>query len=65
MTQSGRSEYAYNDAERTATITNVNAATVVTQTFDENGLHVRQTSRSAAGNETSTWTIQSTAQICR
>jgi hypothetical protein len=48
-------------------MTNVNAGTVVTQTFDANGLQVGQTSRSPSqgANETSTWTIHSTAQICR
>jgi YD repeat-containing protein len=61
---SGALNYAYNDTARTATITNA-AGGVITQTFDANGIQIAQTSVTPTATETQSWTINSTAQVCK
>ena len=57
--------YAYDDAARTATITNGQGGTI-TQSFDANGIVVRQVSVvPGGGTETQVWTIQTTDMVCR
>jgi YD repeat-containing protein len=57
--------YAYDDAARTMTLTNVSAGGVITQTFDANGNQIRQVSVSSTESGTATVTIQATATVCR
>ena len=57
--------YTYDDSARTATITNAQGGTI-TQSFDANGILVRQVSVvPGGGTETQVWTIQSTDTVCR
>jgi YD repeat-containing protein len=63
--ETSRYAYVYNDADRTTTLTNVTSASVITQTFDANGIQIAQTAVGSASRTTSTWTNQSTATVCR
>jgi YD repeat-containing protein len=57
--------YAYNDVERVVTLTNVTARAVIRQTFDANGIHIGQVSTGPGGTEQQTFTIHSTATVCK
>jgi YD repeat-containing protein len=57
--------YSYDDAKRIGRITNKGAGTVVVKRFDVNGIEIGDEQSGPAGTVTNTWTIHSTATICR
>jgi YD repeat-containing protein len=56
--------YAYNDAERVVTATNVTARMVIRQTFDPNGIHNGQVSTGPGMTQNQAFSIHSTATVC-
>ena len=54
---------AYDDAARTTTQTT--GSTVVTLTYDANGINTLQVTKSGPVTTTTTWTIMSTATACQ
>lgn len=57
--------YAYNDAQRTMTITTPATGAVQTHTYDGNGNQVQQVVSAGSSTETWTWTIAATERICQ
>ena len=57
--------YAYDDAERVVTVTNVTAGAVIKQIFDVNGIHIGQVTTGAGETQEQTFTIHSTATMCK
>jgi YD repeat-containing protein len=56
--------YAYDDAERVVTATNVTARMVIRQTFDANGIHIGQAVTGPGMTQNQTFSIHSTATVC-
>jgi hypothetical protein len=56
---------AYNDTDRTGTVTRPTLGTSLTQRFDANGIKIGETAVSRDATTETTYTIRSTATVCR